>query len=146
MHTIPRYRLQVVREESSPLYGTSPLTQSRDLYAMVRQHLEDLDHEDMIAVDLDAKYQPIAWRIISSGSLSMSIVHPREVYKGALLHNAAALIIAHNHPSGDPAPSREDRELTTRLVAGGKLLGIAMLDHIIVGDSRYYSFADDGLL
>jgi DNA repair protein RadC len=113
---------------------------------MVRQHLENLDHEDMIAVDLDAKYQPIAWRIISSGSLNMSIVHPREVYKGALLHNAAALIIAHNHPSGDPAPSREDRELTTRLVAGGKLLGITLLDHIIVGDSRYYSFADEGLL
>ena len=84
---------------------------------------------------------------VSMGSLTSSVVHPRECFKPAILSNAAALICGHNHPSSDCQPSREDRALTTRLVEAGKLLGIAVLDHIIIGgESKYFSFADEGLL
>jgi len=85
---------------------------------------------------------------VSIGSLSASVVHPREVFKPAILSNAANILIAHNHPSGQPQPSQEDRVLTVRLVAAGKLLGISALDHVIIGDgtSSYFSFADEGLL
>ncbi len=95
---------------------------------------------------LDRKNRVIGINTVSVGSLSSAVVHPREVFKPAILSNAAALIFGHNHPSGDPAPSPEDRVLTKRLVEGGKLLGIQVLDHIIVGDGRYYSFADDSAL
>ena len=82
------------------------------------------------------------------GSLTASVVHPREVWKPAILSNAAAIICGHNHPSGAPQPSNEDRVLTARLVESGKLLGISILDHVIIGDgtSAYFSFADERLL
>lgn len=82
------------------------------------------------------------------GSLDASVVHPREVFKAAIVANAAALICAHNHPSGDPEPSREDRAITERLRQAGTLLGIPVLDHIVLGDgtTHYFSFADAGLL
>ena len=73
-------------------------------------------------------------------------MHPRETFKAAILANAAAIICGHNHPSGDCQPSKEDRAITARLVEGGKLLGISVLDHVIVGDGKYFSFADEGLL
>jgi DNA repair protein RadC len=97
---------------------------------------------------LDQKNQVIGLHTVSIGSLTASIVHPRECFKPAILSNAAAIILAHNHPSGDCQPSREDRALTQRLVETGKLLGISVLDHIIIGDgtSSYFSFADEGLL
>jgi DNA repair protein RadC len=81
------------------------------------------------------------------GSLTASVVHPREVFKAAVLANAATLICGHNHPSGDTVPSQEDRLITTRLVSAGKLLGINVVDHIIIGSAgTYCSFADEGLL
>jgi RadC-like JAB domain len=84
----------------------------------------------------------------SVATFARNTQHPREVFKPAILSNAAALILAHNHPSGQPQPSQEDRVLTVRLVAAGKLLGISVLDHVIIGDgtSAYFSFADEGLL
>ena len=97
---------------------------------------------------LDRKNTGIGINTVAVGSLTAAVVHPREVFKPALLANAAAILCAHNHPSGDPQPSAEDRALTTRLVEAGKLLGIQMLDHVIVGDGTetYYSFADAGTL
>jgi DNA repair protein RadC len=84
---------------------------------------------------------------VSMGSLTASIVHPREVYKAAILANAAAIVCGHNHPSGDTVPSQEDRAMTQRLVNAGTLLGINVVDHIIIGrEGRYFSFADEGLL
>jgi DNA repair protein RadC len=80
--------------------------------------------------------------IVSIGSLTLSVVHPREVFKPAILLNACAIIAVHNHPSGDPTPSAEDRTLTTRLRDAGDLLGIRLLDHLILGDDYNYSFAD----
>jgi DNA repair protein RadC len=85
--------------------------------------------------------------IVSVGTLSGAFVHPREVFKAAILGNAAAIILFHNHPSGDPDPSREDRELTLRLIQAGRILGIDVLDHVILGDEgRYYSFKEHGVL
>jgi DNA repair protein RadC len=84
--------------------------------------------------------------VVAIGSLTAALVHAREVFKPAVLANAAAVILAHNHPSGDPEPSREDRELTERLVKAGRLLGITVLDHVIVGEERFYSFADQHLI
>ena len=95
---------------------------------------------------LDAKNQIIRDVTISEGSLTLSIVHPREVFIPALRASAAAVIFLHNHPSGDPTPSQEDRVLTARFVSAGSLLGIQVLDHLIVGDGRYVSFADQGWL
>ena len=83
---------------------------------------------------------------MSEGSLTVALVHPREVFAFAVRESAAAVILLHNHPSGDPTPSLEDRQLTDRLVAVEKLLGIRVLDHVIIGDSRYVSFADEGWL
>jgi DNA repair protein RadC len=93
---------------------------------------------------LDAKHALIRDVTVSKGSLTLSIVHPREVFSLAVRESAAAVIFLHNHPSGDPSPSREDRELTARLVAAGEVLGIEVLDHIIIGDGKYVSFADQG--
>ena len=99
--------------------------------------------ESFWALHLDAKNRPLCYQQVSVGSLTASIVHPREVFKTALLSSASSVLFVHNHPSGDPAPSREDHELTKRLKDGGELLGLRVLDHIIVGDD-YYSFADHG--
>lgn len=83
---------------------------------------------------------------VSHGDLDMSIVHPREVFKRAILNNAAGIILAHNHPSGSLEPSKEDQEITQRLKAAGELLGIAVVDHIIISNFGYYSFKDEGIL
>ncbi len=95
---------------------------------------------------LDRKNNVIGFNTVSIGSLRASIIRPAEVFKPAIIDNASAIICGHNHPSGDPAPSPEDRAMTKQLVDGGKLLGIEVLDHIIVGHDGFYSFADDGAL
>jgi len=97
---------------------------------------------------LDGKNRITGLHIVSEGSLNQSIVHPRETFKAAILANAAAVILAHNHPSGDTSPSREDREITRRLQEAGELLGIKVLDHVIVATDtgNYLSFTESGLL
>ena len=102
--------------------------------------------EHFWAAHLDSKNKLLCLDPISTGSLNASIVHPREVFKSCLLSSAAALLLVHNHPSGDPTPSAEDREITMRLKEASELLGIRLLDHVIIGDGRHYSFADHGLL
>jgi DNA repair protein RadC len=102
--------------------------------------------EEFQIVLLDRKNRVMKNLMISQGSLTASVVHPREVFNPAIRESAAAIICVHNHPSGDPQPSQEDRVLTTRLAQAGQLLGIQMLDHIIVGRDTYMSFADEGLL
>ncbi|MDK2866769.1 MAG: repair protein RadC [Clostridiales bacterium] len=99
--------------------------------------------EKFVVAYLSTKNEIISTEVISIGSLNASIVHPREVYGKAVRLSAASIIAVHNHPSGDPTPSREDRNITQRLHEAGKLLGIALLDHIIIGGSRYYSFKEN---
>ncbi len=95
---------------------------------------------------LNIKNKIVAVHEISRGALNSSLVHPQEVFKPAVLHNAAAIICFHNHPSGDTEPSRDDIEITNRLVEAGKIMGIEILDHIIVGDDRYTSLKERGVI
>lgn len=143
---LPRYKLQLVREESSLFYGMLPINDSKLAYNILKSHFEDLPHEEFVVLYLDTKYNPIGYQVISIGTLSLSLVHPREVFKGVCLANAAAIICYHNHPSDDPTPSKEDRVLTDRLQACAKLLGITLLDHIVISHKRYVSFKDEGWL
>ena len=108
--------------------------------------LSDETIEVFALLCLTTKHRGIAYHEVSRGTIDSTLVHPRDVFKAAILSNSAALILAHNHPSGEPEPSKEDKALTTRLVNAGKLLGIEILDHIIVGQERYYSFKEGGLI
>jgi DNA repair protein RadC len=119
---------------------TSP-TQIFDTFGFLEHECK----ESFIALHLDGKNRIICADIVSVGSLNQSIVHPREVFKTALLSSAAALLLIHNHPTGDPTPSSEDLEVTRRLREAGDLLGIKILDHIIIGSS-YYSFVERGVI
>ena len=146
-YSIPRYTISLVRDSkiSAPI---AQIRSSRDARDLLTLYLGDTDREHFVVLLLDQKNKLIGIHTVSTGSLSASVVHPREVFKACILSNAAAFVAGHNHPSGDPQPSREDRALTTRLHDAGKLLGIAMLDHVIIGDGTetYFSFADEGLL
>jgi DNA repair protein RadC len=95
---------------------------------------------------LDTKHRVLRSTILSIGTLDASIVHPREVFREAIAGGAAAIVLFHNHPSGDPEPSREDTRLTQRLIAAGVLMGIGVLDHVILGEARYYSYREEGTL
>ncbi len=135
-----------VREEiTNYLKPLTRVTSSNEVFE--RFHfLKNESKEHFITLHLDGKNKILCIEIVSTGSLNASIVHPREVFKSCLLSSAAAMILMHNHPSGDPTPSREDLELTKRLKEAGELLGIRILDHIIIGDECYISLADLGQL
>ena len=102
--------------------------------------------EQFVVILLNSKNKVIGTEVVSEGSLSSSVVHPREVFAPAMLHHAAAIMVAHNHPSGDPKPSFEDEEVTRMLSRSGKVLGIPMIDHVIIGDGNYYSFLENEAL
>jgi DNA repair protein RadC len=144
---IPVYRVCLVREGRVPCYNQQ-IRSAVDASTLLHTYLADVDREHFIVLMLNQKNKIIGINTMSIGSLTASVVHPREVFKPAILSNAAALILAHNHPSGQPQPSTEDRALAQRLVEAGRLLGISVLDHVIIGDgtSSYFSFADEGLL
>lgn len=144
---VPIYKISLVREGRVPCYSQQ-ICSALDASTLLHTYLEGVDREHFVVLLLNQKNKVVGVHTVSVGSLTASIVHPREVFKAAILANAAAIICGHNHPSGDPQPSREDRTLTTRVVEAGKLLGINVLDHIIIGDgtSAYFSFADEGLL
>jgi DNA repair protein RadC len=141
------YALQLGRQVCSiPLRPGERFSNSRELYHRYRARFFSAGKEHFFSLHLNSKNQLIREVLVSIGSLSTSVVHPREVFSPAVRDSTAALIFIHNHPSGDPAPSREDRECTLRLLHAGKILGIRVLDHIILGHDDYYSFADAGLL
>jgi len=119
---------------------------SRDVCRVLGPRLRDLRREVFVVVLLDGRNRKIGEVRVSEGSLSASIVHPREVFLPAIRASAAAILVVHNHPSGDSRPSAEDREVTWRLGRAGELLGIRLLDHVILGESSYYSFAEEGMM
>ncbi|MFO7577646.1 MAG: DNA repair protein RadC [Pelovirga sp.] len=119
---------------------------SSDAFYHFHERLCDYRREVFLALLLDSKNRLIREVRISEGSLNASIVHPREVFAPALKESAAAVLFVHNHPSGDPTPSREDLEITSRLKSAGDLLGIRVLDHIIIDNGAYVSLADPGEL
>ncbi len=122
------------------------ISSPRDVYNLLGPSLRDEKREHFVALLLDTKNGVLRHRTISVGDLSSSIVHPREVFTEAIRYSAASLIVAHNHPSGDPAPSPEDAAVTRRLVEAGELLGIELLDHIVLGDNRWVSLKEKGLM
>jgi DNA repair protein RadC len=138
--------------EISRRYATERVPQgkvfshSKSVFDHFHQRLRDRKKECFFTLLLDSKNRAIREERISEGTLTSSLVHPREAFAPAVRDSAASLILVHNHPSGDPTPSREDEEITRRLVEGGTLLGIGVLDHIIIGQEGYYSFADEGRL
>ncbi len=111
------------------------------------QYLANFDRERFAVLSLNAKNEPLSIEIISIGSINTTIVHPREVFKAAIISNAAKIICAHNHPSNNLQPSNEDKELTIRLNDCAKLIGIEIIDHLIIGsESSYFSFKANKLL
>ena len=144
--SVPVYKIMLVREGRVPCYNQQ-IRSAVDASTLLHTYLEGVDREYFVIILLNQKNRVLGVSTISIGSLTASIVHPREVYKSAILSNAASIICGHNHPSSDCQPSKEDRAITQRLVEAGKLLGISILDHVIIGgEGRYFSFADEGLL
>jgi len=124
--------------ELAALYG-SQLRAPGAVAGLLRPHLEHETVERFVALFLNGKHRIMGFTEVSRGTLTSSLVHPREVFAPALRELAAALIVAHNHPSGDPEPSFEDIEVTKRLSEAGKLLGVPLLDHIIVGEGGSFT-------
>jgi DNA repair protein RadC len=124
----------------------TPIRSPRDVVAVFAPRLEDLPVEEFHVAVLDAQHRLERDVTITRGILNSSLVHPREVFREAIAERAAAIILVHNHPSGDPAPSANDRNVTDQLVAAGRLLDIPVHDHVIIGRGRYTSFAEAGLL
>jgi DNA repair protein RadC len=124
----------------------APLRSPRDVARLFASRLEDLPVEEFHVAVLDAQHRIERDVTITRGILTSSLVHPREVFREAIAERAAAIILVHNHPSGDPTPSADDRVVTEQLVAAGRLLDIPVHDHVIIGRGRYTSFAEAGLL
>ncbi len=124
----------------------APLRCPRDVFLAYAPRLEDMPVEEFHVAVLDAQHRLERDVTITRGILNSSLVHPREVFREAIAERAAAIILVHNHPSGDPTPSADDRAVTAQLVAAGRLLDIPVHDHVIVGRGRYLSFAEAGLL
>jgi len=117
-----------------------------DVFAHFHPRLRLLPHETFIALLLDGRHRVLREETVSQGTLTASLVHPREVFRSALRESAAALILVHNHPSGDPTQSAEDREVTRRLARAGELLGVRILDHVVVAERGFCSLQREGCL
>jgi DNA repair protein RadC len=139
-----RYRKEAVREDA-PEWVTTRFTSPKQVFELFKDLIYETK-EHFITLHLDGKNRIMCMDRVSIGSLNQSIVHPREVFKTALLSNAAAIICVHQHPSGDPNPSSEDLSITKRLKEAGELMGIRVLDHIVVGHEDYISFVEKGLM
>lgn len=144
-HHPPRWRIALVREADAPGFPATTIRTSADV-AHAFQFLRDRDRKEFWIVALDGKNRPIATHCASVGTLTAALVHPREIAKVLVLSSAAACVLVHVHPSGIPDPSAEDHAITQRLVQVCELLGISMLDHVIIGVNRHFSFADTGQL
>ncbi len=127
-----------------PLERGQPIRSPADVQRHFRGRLRDHHRESFHVLLLDGRHRLISTEEVSVGTLTASLVHPREVFRDAIRNAAAALVLVHNHPSGDPSPSAEDRSVTERLRSAGLLLGIRVLDHVIVADSGYFSFRESG--
>lgn len=149
MIKIDNVRIKLVKE-SAGLYCSNYISCPEDAAEIAAKHFEDMasDREVFSVMLLDVKSRVIGINVVSVGSLCASVVHPREVFKAAILANAARVILTHNHPSGEAKPSLEDIEITRRIVQVGRVMDIPVLDHVIIGDGtgETFSFKDDGLV
>ena len=142
MHTV----LELNKRISAPVQEEYKITSPEDAATYLYPKFSTKSTEHFAAVLLNSKNRIIGFEIISHGSLNSSVVHPREVFNSAIVSHAAAIIATHNHPSGDPTPSKEDKSLTNTLSESGKIIGIPVLDHIIVGCNSYFSFKEHCLI
>jgi len=117
-----------------------------DVVALMMEEMRGLDREHFRAVMLNTKNQVLGTDRIAVGTLSQSAIHARELFKNAIKMSAAGVVLVHNHPSGDPTPSKNDREITKRMVRAGDIIGITVLDHVVIGDNSFVSFKASGLL
>ncbi|EQE83450.1 UNVERIFIED_CONTAM: DNA repair protein RadC [Clostridioides difficile] len=145
---IPAKRVDIVSlklvKESSILYETRKISNPYDAYKLVNNFLVESDREKFVVVCLDTKSQPVSIEVVSIGTVNSAMVHPREVFKVAILSNASKIICFHNHPSGNTNFSKEDEVITNRLQKCGEILGIELVDHIVVGDDdKYFSFKEN---
>lgn len=140
---VPIYRVSLVRDGSVTADKHS-LTSTFGSAMVLMEFLEGTDREHFVVMMLDRRHKIIGINTVSVGTLDASVVHPREVFKPAVLCNASVIIIGHNHPSGDVSPSEHDNLCTERIKKAGNIMGIKLLDHIIIGDNcQYYSYADN---
>lgn len=140
------FEIKVVRERREGYGSLAQVRDAKAVYEAFRAHFDPVDREQFLALILDGRNRLLGFNLVAIGTLTSALVHPREVFKAAILANAAAIILVHNHPSGDPEPSAEDRALTSRLKEAGEILGIRILDHIVIGDGRFCSLSEEGLL
>jgi DNA repair protein RadC len=131
-------------QEGTAEYVANTISDAQTVYALF-SFLQQETKEHFIALHLDAKNRILCIDRVSAGTMTNSLIHPREVFKTALLSSAASLLLIHNHPSGDPTPSREDILITEKLKGAGEIIGIAVLDHVIIGDG-YVSLKEKGFL
>lgn len=136
-------KIQMVKE-GSLLYKNRTVHCPQNGFDLMTQFLGNVDREHFIVMCLDSKNNPTALNVCHVGSLNSSLVHPREVFKPAILSNAASIMIGHNHPSGNSEPSEADFIMTKKLVAAGEILGIEVLDHIVMGDKEFTSLKQEG--
>ncbi|TVQ39417.1 MAG: DNA repair protein RadC [Spirochaetaceae bacterium] len=141
--TVVAAALELARRILCP--GKARISLPGDVVPLV-SHYSDRKQEHFLCVSLNGAHEVIATRVVSVGLVNRALVHPREVFAEPVNDRAAAVIVAHNHPSGHVEPSREDREVTERLIAAGRTLGIQVLDHIIFSTEGYYSFLENGAL
>jgi DNA repair protein RadC len=134
---------RIAREERPPL---SRIREPDDVVRLFQTRLRDLQVEEFHLLALDSQSQVLREVLVTRGLLNSSLVHPREVFRAAIAEAAAGIIVVHNHPSGDPTPSAEDRAVTQQLVAAGRLLDLPLYDHVIIAGDRFVSFATAGLL
>lgn len=138
--------IQLVRE-SSVLYSNRKIESPNEGVELVRKYLENFDREKLIVVGLDNRNQPTFIDTISIGTINSSLVHPREVFKSAILSNSASIIMFHNHPSGETEALKEDINITYRIKEAGKIIGINLIDHIIIGSNgRFSSLKEKGVI
>lgn len=134
-------RNAVLSDEEKPV-----IRSPQDVANLLMPELRDAKKEHLKSITLNTKNAVLRIHTVSVGILDSSLVHPREVFKDAIAASAAAIIVAHNHPSGDPTPSTEDRRITQRLAEAGQIIGIELLDHVILGDNRFVSLKERGVL
>ena len=143
-----KYRLELVKEESHKYEVETRISCPKDIYEVLTKvcRIQCNAEEVFILITLNTKNIVTGYFEVHRGTINTSLVHPREIFKRALLNNASNIMVAHNHPSGDPNPSKEDIQITERLKEAGNLLGINLLDHIIVGEDKYISLKEKGVL
>ena len=143
MYQVPVYKVALVRESSQSSVVKS-IKKPQDVYEIAKDYLAGVDREHFVVMMLDTKNKIIGINTVAIGVLSSCPVHPREVFKPAILCNSAGIVLVHLHPSGDPTPSQDDMLLTNRLKAAGELLGIPVMDHVILGEGTFVSLKERG--